>query len=281
MGKKIFLIDVMPLLFKYHYRYLHNPFITKKGQNVSAIYGVINFLFEVLEKEEPDYIMIACDCKEPTFRHKLYKEYKGTRKEKPEELVQQIEIIKDVIDEINISFVKIPGYEADDIVGTIAKKSEAMGLKVFCVTIDKDYMQLISENIKVYRPTNFGDEIEIFSEAEVIDKFGVKVNQLLDYFALMGDDSDNIPGVPGVGEKTARSLLKEFNSLDNIYKNIDKIGKKGLVQKLQSGKDLAFLSKTLVTIDTNVPVKENIDSFKVKKDTVQNIKNYITKLLNK
>jgi DNA polymerase-1 len=278
MSKKIFLLDAMALIYKYYYVFLSRPLITKKGQNVGATYGFINFLLSILEKEEPDYVMVACDNKEPTFRHKLYPEYKATRQKMPEDLVPQIDIIKDIVAKMNISLVEIPGYEADDIIGTIAKKSESMGLRVFCVTSDKDYMQLISENIKVYRPGKFGSEVEVFSETEVINKFGVKVNQLLDYFALMGDTSDNIPGVPGVGEKTAQALINEFSSLENIYKNIENIGKKGLVEKLKSGKELADLSKTLVTIDINVPIKEDVNSFKRKEFNVVDLQTLFDEL---
>ena len=262
--EKIFLLDAMALIYKYYYVFLSRPLVTKKGQNVGTIYGFINFLFGILEKENPGYLVVAFDNKAPTFRHKLYPEYKATRQKMPEDLIPQMEKIKEIVKQMNISLIEIPGYEADDIVGTIAKTSEAEGLDVYCVTSDKDYMQLITDNIKIYRPGKFGNEVEIITENEVKTKFGVSVNQLLDFFALMGDTSDNIPGVPGVGEKTALSLMQEYKSLDNIYKNIDKIDKKAVAEKLKNGKELAYLSKELVTIDLAVPVESKFDDYKLR-----------------
>jgi DNA polymerase I len=262
--EKIFLLDAMALIYKYYYVFLSRPLVTKKGQNVGTIYGFMNFLFGILEKENPGYLVVAFDNKAPTFRHKLYPEYKATRQKMPEDLIPQMEKIKEIVKQMNISLIEIPGFEADDIVGTIAKTPEAEGLDVYCVTSDKDYMQLITDNIKIYRLGKFGNEVEIITENEVKTKFGVPVNQLLDFFALMGDTSDNVPGVPGVGEKTALSLMLEYHSLDNIYKNIDKIDKKALAEKLKNNKELAYLSKELVTIDLAVPIDSKFDDYKIK-----------------
>jgi len=276
--KKIFLLDAMALIYKYYFVFLSRPLITSKGETVGAIYGFLNFLFSILEKEKPDYIAIAFDNKEPTFRHNLFPEYKATRQKIPEDLIPQTEKIKDIVKCLNITLLELPGYEADDIIGTLAKNISSKGIDVFCVTSDKDYFQLIDHNIKIYKPGKTGNDVEIITENEVKEKYNLSVNQLIDFFALMGDPTDNIPGVPGVGEKTALSLLQEWGSLDNIYNNLEKINKKSIYEKLKSNKELAYLSRELVKININVPLKIDLNELVLKDFDSEKLSHYFKEL---
>ncbi|HEY9188761.1 MAG TPA: DNA polymerase I [Ignavibacteria bacterium] len=276
--KKIFLLDAMALIYKYYFVFLSRPLVTSKGETVGAIYGFLNFVFSILEKEKPDYIAVAFDNKEPTFRHKLFPEYKATRQKIPEDLIPQTEKIKDIVKCLNITLLEFPGYEADDIIGTLAKNISLKGVDVFCVTSDKDYFQLIDHNIKIYKPGKTGNDVEIITENEVKEKYNLSVNQLIDFFALMGDPTDNIPGVPGVGEKTALSLLQEWGSLDNIYNNLEKINKKSIYEKLKSNKELAYLSRELVKINVNVPLKIDLSELELKDYDTEKLSNYFKEL---
>ena len=276
--KKIFLLDAMALIYKYYFVFLSRPLVTSKGETVGAIYGFLNFVFSILEKEKPDYIAVAFDNKEPTFRHKLFPEYKATRQKIPEDLIPQTEKIKDIVKCLNITLLEFPGYEADDIIGTLAKNISLKGVDVFCVTSDKDYFQLIDHNIKIYKPGKTSNDVEIITENEVKEKYNLSVNQLIDFFALMGDPTDNIPGVPGVGEKTALSLLQEWGSLDNIYNNLEKINKKSIYEKLKSNKELAYLSRELVKINVNVPLKIDLSELELKDYDTEKLSNYFKEL---
>jgi DNA polymerase-1 len=265
MAKKLFLLDGMALTYRAYFSMIRTPLVNSKGMNTSAIFGFINTLNKLLEIETPDYIAVAFDTAEPTFRHKIYPEYKATREAMPDDLVPQINRIKEVISAYNIPMIELSGYEADDIIGTLVKKAELENTWSYMVTPDKDYMQLIDKHIWMYKPARtsragtggIGTEVEIIGIDGVKEKFGVNPEQVTDVLALMGDSVDNVPGVKGVGEKTATALIQEFGSLDNLYKNLHKITKTKLKENLFACKKDAYKSKELVTIDTNVPL--NID----------------------
>ncbi|GAB4373527.1 MAG: DNA polymerase I [Calditrichia bacterium] len=251
--ERVFLIDGTALFYRSYFAFIRNPLINSKGENTGALYGVANSLMKILLEEKPDYIGVVFDSKEPTFRHQMYKEYKATREKMPEEMVDQLPRVLELIQAFNIPTIEKPGYEADDLIATLAKKAEERQMECLMVTGDKDFMQLITANIKMYvvRP---GKDREIFDLQYLKEKYEMTPEQVIDFLALMGDSSDNIPGVKGVGEKTARDLLKRFVSLDNIYQNLDKIDKPALRQKLLEGRESAYLSKQLVKIDSRVPL---------------------------
>ncbi|MCX7878260.1 MAG: DNA polymerase I [Ignavibacteria bacterium] len=265
MAKRLFILDGMALAYRAYFSMIRTPLINSKGENTSAVYGFVNTLNKLIEDEKPDYIAVAFDTDEPTFRHKEYKNYKATREAMPDDLVPQIDKIKEIISAYNIPMIEQHGYEADDIIGTIVKQAEKKGIKSFMVTADKDYMQLVNENIRLYKPTrnimgNKQSDVEIIGPEEVKERFGVTPDQITDVLALMGDNVDNIPGVPGVGEKTASQLIKEFGSLDNLYRNIDKITKPKLKENLTNYKNDAYLSKKLVTINTSIPLELDLNN---------------------
>lgn len=260
MAKKLFLIDGMALSYRAYFSMIRTPLINSKGMNTSAIYGFINSLNKILQDEKPDYIGVAFDTEEPTFRHKAYKDYKATREAMPDDLIPQIGRIKEVVGAYNIPMIERHGYEADDIIGTLVKIAEKENVWSFIVTADKDFMQLVNKYIRIYKPSrSVGgkqiSEIEVIGVEEVKKRFGVGPEKVIDILALMGDSVDNVPGVKGIGEKTAVSLIHEFGSLDNLYKNIDNITKPKLRENLITYKDDAYLSRELVTIDTNIPLK--------------------------
>lgn len=253
MAKKLFLLDGMALSYRAYFSMIRTPLMNSKGMNTSAIYGFINSLNKILQDEKPDYIAVAFDTDEPTFRHKMYKEYKGTRQAMPDDLVPQIGKIKEIISAYNIPMIEMHGFEADDIIGTLTKIAEKEGVWSFIVTPDKDFLQLVNKNIRIYKPARsvLGSkvaEIEVIGIEEVKQRFGVPPECVIDILALMGDKVDNVPGVKGIGEKTAIALMQEFKTLDNLYANIDKVSKPKLKENLITHKEDAFLSKTLVTI---------------------------------
>ncbi|MBI3363278.1 MAG: DNA polymerase I [Ignavibacteriae bacterium] len=252
--ERLFLLDGMALAYRAYFSFISRPLINSKGENTSAIFGFVNTLMKILNDEKPDHIAVVFDTKQPTFRHLMYQPYKATRQKMPEELSGQLEKLKEVVRAFNVPSVEVPGFEADDIMGTLARRAEKEGIETYLVTGDKDFMQLISPFIKMYRPGKRGDDWEILDETAVREKFGVPPEQVIDVLALIGDKSDNIPGVYGIGEKTAIPLVQEFGSVENILQNIHKVAQKSSAQKLEQYHDDALLSKKLVTIDTNVPV---------------------------
>ncbi len=259
MAKRLFLLDGMALTYRAYFSMIRTPLINSKGMNTSAIYGFINSLNKILQDEKPDFIGVAFDTDEPTFRHKMFKEYKGTRQAMPDDLVPQIDKIKEVISAYNIPMIEIRGYEADDIIGTLVKKAEKEGMWSFMVTPDKDFMQLVNKNIRIYKPARSAKgskvtEIEVIGIEQVKERFGVGPENVIDVLALMGDKVDNVPGVKGIGEKTAAALIQEFGSLDGLYKNIEKVTKPKLKENLVAHKEDAFLSRKLTTIETNIPL---------------------------
>ncbi len=262
--KRLYLIDGMAIAYRAYFAFIQRPLMNSKGENTSAIYGFVTFLNKILSQELPDYIAVVSDTAAPTFRHEAYKEYKATRQKMPEDMVSQLGTLKEVVRAYNIPFLELDGYEADDIMGTLATRAEEEGMRTFLVTSDKDFMQLVSENVKLLRPGRQGDELEIVSFDEVKKKFGVTPDKVIDVLGLIGDSSDNVPGVPGVGEKTAIPLIQQYGSIEEVYKHIGDIPQKGVKSKLELNKELAFLSKRLVTIHTKVPIDVEFDSLKAK-----------------
>lgn len=250
----LYLLDAYALIYRAYYAFISNPFKNSKGFNTSTVFGFVNTIDELIKNKKPDYIAIVFDPPEPTFRNEIFPEYKANRDKTPENIQESIPIIKEIIDAYNIPIFQISGFEADDVIGTLAKKAESSGIKIFMMTPDKDYAQLISENISIYKPKRAGNEAEIIGLEDVRNNFLVSDPiQLTDIFALWGDKSDNIPGVPGIGEKTAKNLIAEYQNIDILYENIDKISGK-IKSNLINFKDQAYLSKELVTIKTDVPV---------------------------
>ena len=251
---KLFLIDAYALIYRSYYAFLKNPRINSKGMNTSAIFGFINSLEDVLKRENPTHIAVAFDPKGPTFRHEAYELYKAQREETPEVIRQSVPIIKDIIEAYNIPILEVPRFEADDVIGTISKQAEKEGFDVFMMTPDKDYGQLVSDHIFMYRP-KFGGDYEIMGVKEVLNKYSLtSVDQVIDLLGLMGDSSANIPGGPGVGEKTAQKLLEEYGSIEKLLENTDKL--KGALQKrvTENVEQIRF-SKFLATIKTDVPIQ--------------------------
>ena len=251
---KLFLIDAYALIYRSYYAFLKNPRINSKGMNTSAIFGFINSLEDVLKRENPTHIAVAFDPKGPTFRHEAYELYKAQREETPEVIRQSVPIIKDIIEAYNIPILEVPRFEADDVIGTVSKQAEKEGFEVYMMTPDKDYGQLVSEHIFMYRP-KFGGDYELMGVKEVLNKYSLtSVDQVIDLLGLMGDSSDNIPGCPGVGEKTAQKLLEEYGSIENLLENTDKL--KGALQKrvTENAEQIRF-SKFLATIKTDVPIQ--------------------------
>ena len=260
--KRIFLIDGSALFYRSYFAFIRNPLINSKGENTSASFGVAAYLLKIILEEKPDYLAMIFDPKGPTFRHEMYEPYKATREKMPEEMADQYPRIVELVKGFDIPLLEIPGYEADDVIGTLAKRAEEQGLEVFMATSDKDMMQLFSPHIKMYsmRP---GRDSEIMDAAYLKEKFGLTPQQVIDYLALMGDASDNVPGVPKVGDKTARSLLREFGSVEAIYEKLDSVTKKSIRESLAANLDKAELSKKLVTIDTHVPVGIDWEALKL------------------
>ena len=268
--KKLVLIDGNSIMNRAFYGIMGSKALTTKdGKYTNAIYGFLAILFKLLEEETPEYIAVAFDLKAPTARHKLYDGYKATRKGMPNELAEQMPILKDILKSMNIKVIEKEGYEADDVLGTMAKRAEKDGFDVTIVSGDRDTFQLTSNRVKVRIPhTKMGKtETETFGREEVLKKYGVTPKQLIEVKGLQGDTSDNIPGVPGIGEKTALELVKKYKTIDGIYEAIEK-GEDDLKPKakerLLENKELAMLSRTLGTINLEVPIEENLEEFKIK-----------------
>jgi DNA polymerase-1 len=264
MSKKLFLLDAMALVFRAYYALIRNPRITSKGRNTNAQFGFTNTLVELINNQKPSHMAVCFDTHAPTERHTDFAEYKANRQEAPEDLLNALPDIKRIIQGFNIPVIELDGYEADDIIGALSIQAANAGYDVFMVTPDKDYGQLVSDKIKIYKPGYQGGDVEIMGPEEVCAKWNIKsVEQVIDVLGLMGDAVDNIPGIAGVGEKTAAKLLAEYGTLENILENADKI-KGALGEKIRNGKDSAILSKKLATIITNVPVTFHEEDFKLK-----------------
>lgn len=257
---KLFLLDAYALIYRAYYAFIKNPRITSKGFNTSAILGFVNTLEDVLKKENPTHIGIAFDPPGPTFRHDAYVEYKAQREETPEAIRLSVPIIKDIINAYNIPILEVMGFEADDVIGTLATEAGKQGIQTFMMTPDKDYGQLVSDNVFIYRPKYGDKEFEVMGPEQVKAKYNISSpSQVIDILGLMGDASDNIPGCPGVGEKTAQKLIGEYGSIENLIEHTDEL-KGALKTKIESNKEQILFSKFLATIKTNVPIKLEMDS---------------------
>jgi len=263
MEKKLFLLDAMALIYRSYYALIRSPIITSKGKNTNAQFGFTNTLADLINKEKPTHLAVAFDTQAPTERHTDFAAYKAQRQEAPEDLLAAIPEIKKIIEGFNLPVVECDGYEADDIIGALAQQAEREGYQVFMVTPDKDFGQLVTENIKIYKPGYQGGSVEIMGEKEVCEKWGIKnVKQVIDILGLMGDAADNIPGIAGVGEKTAAKLLAQYETLENVLADAENI-KGALGNKIRDGKEMAVLSKKLATIITDVPCKFHEENFKI------------------
>ena len=253
--KKLFLLDAMALIFRAHFAFSKNPRINSKGLNTGVVLGFTNSLIEIINKEKPTHIGVAFDMPGPTFRHKMFEEYKAHREEAPEDIKIGIPIVKELVECFNIPVIGMSGYEADDIIGTLAKKASKNGFEVFMMTPDKDYAQLVEEHIYLYKPAYMGNAVDILGVDEVLKKFDIAgVDQVRDILGLQGDASDNIPGIPGIGAKTAVKLLKEFGSVENLVANSDKLKGKQK-ENVENFGQQGILSKELATIVLDVPVE--------------------------
>lgn len=267
--KKLFLLDAMALIYRAHFAFSKNPRITSTGINTGAVFGFTNSLLEILQKEKPTHIGVAFDLQGPTFRHENFTEYKANRQEQPEDISTAIPYICRLLEGMNIPVLGVPGYEADDIVGTFSKIAPPLGFDVFMMTMDKDYMQLVNEHVFLYRPAYMGNDIEVYDIAKVLTRFNIQhVDQVRDILGLQGDAVDNIPGIPGIGEKTAQKLIAEFGSVENLIANADKLKgkqKENVINFAAQG----LLSKELATIHCEVPIEFDEEALRTKEYNVE------------
>jgi DNA polymerase I len=264
MAKKLFLLDAMALVFRAYYALIRNPRITSKGRNTNAQFGFTNTLIDLITNQKPTHMAVCFDTHAPTERHTDFADYKANRQEAPEDLMSALPDIKRILQGFCIPCVELDGFEADDVIGTLSKQAAKAGYEVYMVTPDKDYGQLVGENIYIYKPGYQGGDAEILGAKQVCEKWNIKdVNQVIDILGLMGDAVDNIPGIPGVGEKTASKLLAEYGTLENVIEQSTSI-KGALGEKVRAGKESALLSKKLATIITDVPVEFHEEDFRIK-----------------
>lgn len=262
--KKLYLLDAYALIYRSYFAFIRNPRYNSKGFNTSAVYGFVTTLLEVIESHKPTHIAVVFDPPGPTFRHNEYEPYKANRESMPEDIRQSLPYIKDIIDALNVTRVEVPGFEADDVVGTMARIAEEDGFEVFMMTPDKDYCQLVTSNAKLYKPKRSGKDAEIWGIQEVCENFMIdNPLQVIDVLGLMGDASDNIPGAPGIGEKTAKKLIAKYKSIENLYEKIDELSGKQK-ESLVEFREQVMLSKHLVTIDRFVPLEVTSDSLILK-----------------
>ena len=276
--KKLFLLDAMALVYRAYFAFSNNHRVNSKGLNTSAIFGFVNTLLEILKKENPSHIAVVFDTAAPTERHIQFEAYKAHREEMPEDLSKAIPYVYRLIEGFNIPVIAMDGYEADDVIGTLAKKAEQHGFITYMMTPDKDFGQLVSDKIFMYKPARLGNGAEILGVPEILKKWDIKrIDQLRDILGLMGDTADNIPGIPGVGEKTAIQLIKDFDSIENLLQNTDKLKGK-LKEKVENNKDKAIQSKWLATINCDVPVELDEHSLERKELNKEVLKELFTEL---
>jgi DNA polymerase-1 len=241
--KRLYLLDAYALIFRGYFAFIKNPRINSKGMDTSAIMGFMNALMDVIKREKPDHLAVAFDKGGSTYRYEMYQEYKAHRDETPEAIKIAVPYIQELLKAMHIPIIEVPGFEADDLIGTIAKQAEKENYQVFMVTPDKDFAQLVSENIFMYKPARMGNDIEIWGIPEVLKKFEIENPlQVIDFLGMMGDAADNIPGLPGVGEVTAKKLLKEFGSMENLLANTDKL-KGAMKEKIEANAEKEFYQK--------------------------------------
>ncbi len=264
---KLFLLDGMALIYRAFFAFSQNPRITSTGINASAMFGFTNTLLDVLNNQKPSHLAVVFDTEAPTARHEAYEHYKAHREAMPEDLAASIPYIFRIIEGFGIPIITKDGYEADDIIGTLAWQAADQGYEVYMMTPDKDFGQLVRDHVFIFKPARMGNEFEIMGPAEVCKRWDIeRVEQVVEMLGLMGDKVDNIPGIPGVGEKTAQKLLAQYGSMDGIYAHLDKLQGK-LKEKFEQHKELAYLSRSLATIDTQVPVK--LEDFDITVDPVK------------
>ena len=269
--ERIFLIDAYALIFRGYYAFIKNPRINSKGVDTSAILGFTNSLFDVIKRESPDYLAVCFDKGGSQDRIKIFDQYKANRDETPETIKISVPIIEDILKSLNIPIVVKDGYEADDIIGTIAKKVSSKNFDTYMVTPDKDFAQLVDESIFMYRPV-FGGGYETWGVKEVLEKFEISnTSQVIDFLAMKGDSVDNIPGLPGVGDKTAKKFIKQFGSIEGLLENTSELKGK-IKEKIEQNKELGILSKKLATIITDVPIEFEVDNFKLKVNKLEKTK---------
>ncbi|MBN2381481.1 DNA polymerase I [bacterium] len=260
----LYLIDGHGLIFRAHFALIRSPLFTSKGFNTSAVFGFTNMVLKLVRDRKPDYLAMAFDMKGETFRHKLFDEYKAHRPKTPPEIIAQEPYIRRVVQAMNIPILEREGFEADDIIATLSDRALAEGFDVLIVTKDKDAFQLISPRVKVLAPAKGISELELIDELGVMAKFGVRPDQIVDYLSLVGDTSDNVPGVPSVGEKTATALLKQFDTLENMYAGLEQVSKTKLRETLATHHEDAFMSKRLIVLDRNVPLELDPSALKTR-----------------
>ena len=267
--KRLFLLDAYALIFRGYFAFIKNPRITSTGKDTSAIMGFMNALMDVIKREKPDHLAVAFDKGGSTYRYEMYQEYKAHRDETPEAIKIAVPYIQEILRAMHIPIIEVAGFEADDLIGTIAKQAEKENYQVFMVTPDKDFAQLVSENIFMYKPARMGNDIEIWGIPEVLKRFEIeRPEQVIDFLGMMGDAADNIPGLPGVGEVTAKKLLKEFGSMENLFANTDQL-KGALKEKIEANKEKGILSKKLATILLDCPVTFNEKDYELSKPDVE------------
>ena len=260
--EKLFLLDAYALIYRAYYAFLKAPRINSKGFNTSAVLGFVNTLEEILTKEKPTHIGVAFDPKGGTFRHELYKEYKAQREETPEVIRESVPVIKQILEAYRIPILEVAGFEADDVIGTLAHKADEKGITTYMMTPDKDYCQLVTERALIYRPKYGNNGYEVMGPAQVLDKYGLQdTAQVIDMLGLMGDSSDNIPGCPGIGEKTAVKLINDYGGIDGLLANTDKL-KGALKEKVENNVEQIKFSRLLATIRTDVPIELDMEQLK-------------------
>ena len=276
--EKLFLLDAYALIYRAYYAFIKNPRINSKGMNTSAIFGFVNTLADVIKRQQPTHIGVAFDPAGPTFRHEAYEQYKAQREETPEDIRLSVPIIKEIITAFRIPILEVPGYEADDVIGTLATTAGSRGIDTYMMTPDKDYGQLVSEHVFMYRP-RFGDkDFDTLGVEEVKAKFGIeRPEQVIDLLGLMGDSSDNIPGCPGVGEKTALKLITEFGSIENLLANTDQL-KGALKKKVEEHVEEIKFSRFLATIKTDVPIELDMDSLRLQEPDEEKLRTLFEEL---
>ena len=274
--KKLYLLDAYALIYRSYCAFINNPRITTTGINTSATFGFFNFLLELLELEKPTHLAVVFDPEGPTFRHEMYPPYKAQRPPMPEDLKKSVPYIKSIIEGLGIKSIVVSGFEADDVIGTLAKRGEKEGFQVYMITPDKDYAQLVSERVFMYKPGRAGNKSEVWGIPEVLDHFGIeRVEQVIDILGLMGDTADNVPGCDGVGPKSAATLIYKYGSIEGVYQHIDELKGKQK-ERLLCCQDTVFLSKELVTINTEVPTDVNVEDLalgKIQDDVLKPIFN--------
>ena len=275
--KKLFLLDAYALIYRAYFAFIRAPRINSKGLNTSAILGFVNTLEDVLKREQPTHIAVAFDPAGPTFRHEAFEAYKAQREQTPEDIKTAVPIIKDLLKAYNIPIYEVMGYEADDVIGTLAKQAATQGFEVYMLTPDKDYGQLVEDHIYMYRPRHNGG-YEVMGVPEVLAKYGLSSqSQVIDLLGLMGDSSDNIPGCPGVGEKTAVKLLQEFGSIEGLLANTHAL-KGALKTKIENNVEQIKFSRFLATIKTDVPIALNEEDLLRKEPNAEALRGLFTEL---